>query len=61
MKYAFTNAVTGDLFVKKAPACNVQTLAQALIQILGKDIEIEIKMIGTRHGEKLFESLLSTE
>jgi UDP-N-acetylglucosamine 4,6-dehydratase len=61
VKYAFTNAITGDLFVKKAPACNVQTLAQALIQILGKNKEIEIKMIGTRHGEKLFESLLSTE
>jgi len=57
--YAFENANTGDIFVQKAPASTIQTLAQAMKELLNKDIEI--KIIGTRHGEKLFESLVSRE
>ena len=61
VKYAFTNATTGDIFVKKAPACNVQTLATAIAKLLGKEKSLKINNIGIRHGEKLFESLLGTE
>ncbi len=59
VKYAFTNASQGELFIKKAPACDIQTLANALIDIFNADNRIEI--IGPRHGEKLYESLLSRE
>jgi len=61
VKYAFQNASSGDLFVKKAPACTVETLAKAVIQLMGAEKKVRIKTIGTRHGEKLFESLLSSE
>jgi len=61
VKYAFENAASGDLFVRKAPACTVETLAMAIIRIMGVEGEIQIQNIGTRHGEKLFESLLGTE
>jgi UDP-glucose 4-epimerase len=57
--YAFGNARPGDLFVQKAPACTVGDLAQALRELLRPDAEIRV--IGTRHGEKLFESLVSRE
>lgn len=60
VEFAFRNAASGDLLVKKAPASTVQTLAQALVQIFGGD-ESQLETIGFRHGEKLFESLLSTE
>lgn len=59
VKYAFLNASTGDLFVKKAPACSVETLALAVTKIMG--VESKINVIGTRHGEKLYESLLGSE
>jgi UDP-glucose 4-epimerase len=60
VEYAFENAAQGDLFVKKAPAATIQTLAEALIELFGtKDTQIE--RVGFRHGEKLYESLLSTE
>ena len=61
VKYAFTNATTGDLFIRKAPACTVDTLAKALLKVFDKEEKIDIQVIGTRHGEKLYESLLSTE
>ena len=61
VKYAFQNASSGDLFVKKAPACSVETLAKAIIQIMGAEKKVKIKTIGTRHGEKLYESLLGSE
>jgi UDP-glucose 4-epimerase len=61
VKYAFTNANSGDLFVRKAPACSVETLATAVTRLLKLEGKIKIKRIGTRHGEKLFESLLGTE
>src|SRR5208282_5912768 len=57
--YAFQNAHQGDMFVKKSPATTIGDLAEVLIDIFsGKN---SIKIIGTRHGEKLFESLLSKE
>lgn len=61
VKYAFLNAESGDLFVKKAPACTVDTLVKALAEIFQIQKNLEIQKIGTRHGEKLFESLLGTE
>ena len=61
VKYAFTNSITGDLFVKKAPACTVLTLATAIARLLDKEKSLKIEYIGTRHGEKLFESLLGVE
>lgn len=57
--YAFRNAVPGDIFVQKSPASTVADLAQALKELLGRDNLVRI--IGTRHGEKLFESLVSRE
>jgi UDP-glucose 4-epimerase len=57
--YAFENANPGDIFVQKAPACTVGVLAQALHELVTSTSEI--KIIGTRHGEKLFESLVSRE
>jgi UDP-N-acetylglucosamine 4,6-dehydratase len=59
VRYAFENARPGDIFVQKAPACTVADLAQALKELLGRDNPVRI--IGTRHGEKLFESLISRE
>jgi UDP-glucose 4-epimerase len=60
VEYAFENADTGDLFVKKAPASTIEDLAKALILLFG-DSSTSIKEIGFRHGEKLFESLLGSE
>ncbi len=57
--HAFNNADQGDLFVQKSPASTVESLALALIDLFGKGSEMQI--IGTRHGEKLFESLVSRE
>lgn len=58
--YAFENAQGGDLFVRKAPASTIDVLAKAVATIAGKP-DHEIRLIGSRHGEKLHESLLSTE
>jgi UDP-N-acetylglucosamine 4,6-dehydratase/5-epimerase len=60
VEYAFENAESGDLFVKKAPASTIEDLAKALIELFGRK-NTEIKEIGYRHGEKLFESLLGSE
>ena len=57
--YAFEHAHPGDIFVQKAPASTVGDLAQAMKEMLKSDSEV--KVIGTRHGEKLYESLLSRE
>jgi UDP-glucose 4-epimerase len=57
--YAFHNANPGDIFVQKAPAATIDTLAKALIDLYKSNSEI--KYIGTRHGEKLYESLVSKE
>lgn len=58
--YAFEHGNPGDIFVQKAPAATVEILARALTQFLGVP-EHPISIIGTRHGEKLFEALLSRE
>ncbi|ONH56877.1 UDP-glucose 4-epimerase [Pseudomonas cedrina] len=58
--YAFEHGNNGDLFVQKAPAATVETLARALTSLLGVP-EHPIRIIGTRHGEKLYEALLSRE
>lgn len=58
--YAFEHGNNGDLFVQKAPAATVETLAKALTRMLDKP-EHPIRVIGTRHGEKLYEALLSRE
>lgn len=57
--YAFQNAKQGDIFVQKSPASTIADLAQAIKELFKSDSEI--KYIGTRHGEKLYESLVSTE
>jgi UDP-N-acetylglucosamine 4,6-dehydratase len=57
--YAFENASQGDLFVQKSPAATIQILAQALIDLYQSNSEI--KVIGTRHGEKLYETLVNRE
>ena len=61
VKYAFTNANSGDLFVKKAPGCTVDVLVEALSKIAGKSGKVEVKNIGIRHGEKMSEVLLGSE
>jgi UDP-N-acetylglucosamine 4,6-dehydratase len=58
--YAFTHAEPGDLFVRKAPASTVEVLAQATAASLGVE-DLQVRVIGTRHGEKLHETLLSRE
>jgi UDP-glucose 4-epimerase len=58
--YAFNKGNSGDIFVQKAPAATIRTVAVALLSVLGKP-EHQINIIGTRHGEKLFETLLSRE
>lgn len=58
--YAFSHGRSGDIFVQKAPAATVSTLAKALTVMLGVPNH-EIQVIGTRHGEKLYEALLSRE
>ncbi|HQU87601.1 MAG TPA: polysaccharide biosynthesis protein [Denitromonas sp.] len=57
--HAFEHAQQGDIFIQKAPASTVRDLAQALKELLGRDNPV--KIIGTRHGEKLYESLVSRE
>jgi UDP-N-acetylglucosamine 4,6-dehydratase/5-epimerase len=57
--FAFEHGRNGDLFVQKAPAASLQTLANALQDLLNEPIEI--KTIGTRHGEKLYETLVTRE
>lgn len=58
--YAFENGRPGEIFVQKAPAATISTLTQALKNVLSAD-DLPIRTIGTRHGEKLFEALLSRE
>ena len=57
--YAFNNAKPGDIFVQKSPASTIETLAKAMKELYNTDNEI--KIIGTRHGEKLFETLVNRE
>ena len=57
--FAFNNGKTGDLFVQKAPACTIGVLAQAVKKLMNSDAPI--KVIGIRHGEKMYETLLTDE
>jgi UDP-N-acetylglucosamine 4,6-dehydratase/5-epimerase len=57
--YAFEHGRQGDLFVQKAPAATIEVLAKSLLELYGK--ESEIRIIGTRHGEKLYETLVNKE
>jgi UDP-glucose 4-epimerase len=57
--YAFQHGEPGDTFVQKAPSCTIETLARAVTAVLGADVPM--KVIGTRHGEKLYETLLTRE
>ena len=58
--FAFEHGENGDVFVQKAPACTIQTQAEAVCEFFGGDKK-NIKVIGVRHGEKLFETLLTKE
>ncbi|MNV54512.1 UDP-glucose 4-epimerase [compost metagenome] len=58
--HAFEHGNNGDIFVQKAPAATVQVLTQAILEVMGKP-DYEVREIGTRHGEKLYEALLSRE
>ena len=57
--FAFENGTTGDILVQKAPACTIETLAKAVTELF--ESHTEIKVIGIRHGEKMYETLLTNE
>ena len=58
--FAFENGSAGDILVQKAPACTIKTQAEAVCELFGGDKE-NIKVIGIRHGEKMYETLLTNE
>ena len=58
--FAFENGVSGDILVQKAPACTIETQAKAVMELFGGKPE-DIKVIGIRHGEKMYETLLTNE
>ena len=58
--FAFEHGESGDILVQKAPACNIQTQAEAVCELFGGD-KNNIKVIGIRHGEKMYETLLTNE
>ena len=58
--FAFENGESGDILVQKAPACTIQTQAEAVCELFGGNKE-DIKIIGIRHGEKMYETLLTNE
>lgn len=59
--FAFENGRSGDILVQKAPACTIATLARALTDLFDPEGRAEIKTIGIRHGEKMYETLLTNE
>ena len=59
--FAFKHGSSGDILVQKAPACTIETLAQATKELFDPCNKTEIKVIGIRHGEKLYETLLTNE
>ena len=59
--FAFEHGQSGDILVQKAPACTIATQAQAVINLFDKKGSTEIKVIGIRHGEKMYETLLTNE
>ncbi|MBR7098856.1 MAG: polysaccharide biosynthesis protein, partial [Clostridia bacterium] len=58
--FAFEHGQSGDILVQKAPACTIQTQAEAVCELFGGDKK-NIKVIGIRHGEKMYETLLTNE
>ena len=58
--FAFEHGASGDILVQKAPACTIQTQAEAVCELFGGNKE-DIKVIGIRHGEKMYETLLTNE
>ena len=58
--HAFEHGINGDIFVQKAPAATIEVMTQAILEMIGKP-EHKVNVIGTRHGEKLFEALCSRE
>ena len=59
--FAFEHGESGDILVQKAPACTIETQARAVMELFDKENETEIKIIGIRHGEKMYETLLTNE
>ena len=59
--FAFEHGESGDILVQKAPACTIATQAEAVIKLFDKEGKTEIKVIGIRHGEKMYETLLTNE
>lgn len=58
--FAFEKGVSGDILVQKAPACTIEVLAKAVVELFGNK-DTQIKVIGIRHGEKMYETLLTNE
>jgi UDP-glucose 4-epimerase len=58
--FAFEHGQAGDIFVQKAPSCTIQTLVEAVCELFGGN-KNDIKVIGIRHGEKMYETLLTNE
>ena len=59
--FAFENGTSGDILVQKAPACTIETQAKAVMELFDKEGKSDIKVIGIRHGEKMYETLLTNE
>lgn len=59
--FAFEHGTSGDILVQKAPACTIETQAKAVMELFDKKGKTEIKVIGIRHGEKMYETLLTNE
>lgn len=59
--FAFEHGTGGDILVQKAPACTIETQAKAVIELFDKEHKTEVKIIGIRHGEKMYETLLTNE
>ena len=59
--FAFEHGTSGDILVQKAPACTIETQARAVMELFDKEGKSEIKVIGIRHGEKMYETLLTNE
>lgn len=59
--FAFEHGVSGDILVQKAPACTIETLAKAVLGLFDRNRQSEIRTIGMRHGEKVYETLLTNE
>ncbi len=59
--FAFEHGEAGDILVQKAPACTIETQAKAVVELFDKENKTEVKVIGIRHGEKMYETLLTNE